>query len=125
MLGLQIRRLAEDTQEQVVLMLLRLTLDVSLTADAMVSSELQWTINAVLDPENFHETSGEDSVGILPYVLPRSKLTIPVATNLRHFLRYNTRCLHPESNCASYLTHISMVCTDTMSPGRCVSATES
>ncbi|CRL29206.1 unnamed protein product [Penicillium camemberti] len=54
--------LAEDTQEQVVLMLLRLTLDVSLTADAMVSSELQWTINAVLDPENFHETSGEDSL---------------------------------------------------------------
>lgn len=45
-------------------MLLRLTLDVSLTADAMVSSELQWTINAVLDPENFHETSGEDSVGV-------------------------------------------------------------
>ncbi|CAI7625528.1 unnamed protein product [Penicillium crustosum] len=54
--------LAEDTQEQAVLMLLRLTLDVSLTADAMVSSELQWTINAVLDPENFHGTSGEDSL---------------------------------------------------------------
>jgi hypothetical protein len=31
------------------------SLDVSLTADSMVSSELQWTINAVLDPENFHE----------------------------------------------------------------------
>ncbi|KAJ5932105.1 hypothetical protein N7516_006594 [Penicillium verrucosum] len=54
--------LAEDTQEQVVLMLLRLTLDISLTADAMVSSEIQWTINAVLHPENFHETSGEDSL---------------------------------------------------------------
>ncbi|KGO69715.1 hypothetical protein PITC_054160 [Penicillium italicum] len=53
---------AEDTQEQVVLLLLRLTLDVSLTADAMVSSELQWTINAVLDPENFHEPSAKDSL---------------------------------------------------------------
>ncbi|CAG8334558.1 unnamed protein product [Penicillium nalgiovense] len=53
---------AEDTQEQVVLLLLRLTLDVSLTADSMVSSELQWTINAVLDPENFHEASAEDSL---------------------------------------------------------------
>ncbi|KAJ5171029.1 uncharacterized protein N7500_003812 [Penicillium coprophilum] len=53
---------AEDTQEQVVLLLLRLTLDVSLTADSMVSSELQWTINAVLDPENFHETSAKDSL---------------------------------------------------------------
>ncbi|CAP99725.1 hypothetical protein EN45_004110 [Penicillium chrysogenum] len=53
---------AEDTQEQVVLLLLRLTLDVSLTADSMVSSELQWTINAVLDPENFHEAGAEDSL---------------------------------------------------------------
>ncbi|KAJ5965035.1 uncharacterized protein N7479_004911 [Penicillium vulpinum] len=53
---------AEDTQEQVVLLLLRLTLDVSLTADSTVSSELQWTINAVLDPENFQETSAEDSL---------------------------------------------------------------
>ncbi|KAK4868836.1 hypothetical protein LT330_006445 [Penicillium expansum] len=53
---------AEDTQEQVVLLLLRLTLDVLLTADAMVSSELQWTINAVLDPENFHENSAKDSL---------------------------------------------------------------
>lgn len=106
-------------------MLLRLTLDISLTADAMVSSEIQWTINAVLDPENFHETSGEDSVSILVYVLPRSKLKIPVATSLHHFLHHNTRCLHPESNCAPYLAHVSMVCTDTMSPGRCVSATES
>ncbi|KAJ5502743.1 hypothetical protein N7463_005617 [Penicillium fimorum] len=53
---------AEDTQEQVVLLLLRLTLDVSLTADSMVSSELQWTINAVLDPENFYETSAKDSL---------------------------------------------------------------
>ncbi|CAI7649655.1 unnamed protein product [Penicillium glandicola] len=53
---------AEDTQEQVVLLLLRLTLDVSLTADSMVSSELQWTINAVLDPENFHEASAKDSL---------------------------------------------------------------
>ncbi|KAI2715114.1 hypothetical protein CBS147332_4768 [Penicillium roqueforti] len=53
---------AEDTQEQVVLLLLRLTLDVSLTADSTVSSELQWTINAVLDPENFHETSAQDSL---------------------------------------------------------------
>ncbi|KAJ5365571.1 hypothetical protein N7517_008457 [Penicillium concentricum] len=54
---------AEDTQEQVVLLLLRLALDVSLTADSMVSSELQWTINAVLDPDNFFETSAKDSLG--------------------------------------------------------------
>jgi hypothetical protein len=53
----------------VVLLLLRLTLDVSLTADSMVSSELQWTINAVLDPENFHEAGAEDSVSIVSYVL--------------------------------------------------------
>ncbi|KAJ5824788.1 hypothetical protein N7447_007128 [Penicillium robsamsonii] len=53
---------AEDTQERVVLLLLRLTLDVSLTANSMVSSELQWTINAVLDPENFYETSAKDSL---------------------------------------------------------------
>lgn len=90
MRGLQICRFAEDTQEQVVLLLLRLTLDVSLTADAMVSSELQWTINAVLDPENFHEPSAKDSVSILLYAVPRSKLTITVATSLRHFLRYDT-----------------------------------
>jgi hypothetical protein len=69
MQGLQICRFAEDTQEQVVLLLLRLTLDVSLTADSMVSSELQWTINAVLDPENFHEAGAEDSVSTVFYML--------------------------------------------------------
>lgn len=52
-----------------VLLLLRLTLDVSLTADSMVSSELQWTINAVLDPENFHEADAEDSVSTVSYML--------------------------------------------------------
>lgn len=72
-----------------MLLLLRLTLDVLLTADAMVSSELQWTINAVLDPENFHENSAKDSVSIFLHVVQRSKLTILVATSLRHFLRYN------------------------------------
>lgn len=90
MQGLQICRFAEDTQEQVVLLLLRLTLDVSLTADSMVSSELQWTINAVLDPENFRETSAEDSVSIILYVVSCSKLMIPVASSLRHFLRHDT-----------------------------------
>ena len=60
--GSQNRRLAEDTQERVVLLLLRLTLDLSLTADFMISSELQWTINAVLDPDNFTDTNAEDMV---------------------------------------------------------------
>lgn len=72
-----------------MLLLLRLTLDASLTTDAMVSSELQWTINAVLDPENFHEPSAKDSVRILLSVAPRSKLTTPAATCLRYSLRYN------------------------------------
>jgi hypothetical protein len=60
--GSQNRRLAEDTQERVVLLLLRLTLDLSLTADFMISSELQWTINAVLDPDTFTDINGEDLV---------------------------------------------------------------
>jgi hypothetical protein len=60
--GSQGRRLAEDTQERVVLLLLRLTLDLSLTADSMISSELQWTISAVLDPDTFTDINGEDLV---------------------------------------------------------------
>jgi hypothetical protein len=60
--GLQHRRLAEDTQQHVVLLLLRLTLDLSLTTDFMISSELQWTINTVLDPDNFTDTNAEDLV---------------------------------------------------------------
>ncbi|KAJ5742794.1 uncharacterized protein N7511_011195 [Penicillium nucicola] len=51
--------LAQDTQERIVLLLLRLTLDLSLTADFVISSELQWTINAVLDPDNFTDTNVE------------------------------------------------------------------
>ncbi|KAJ5787840.1 hypothetical protein N7457_002830 [Penicillium paradoxum] len=51
---------SEDTQERVMLLLLRLTLDNSLTADYMLSSELQWTINAVLDPENFIGINAEN-----------------------------------------------------------------
>jgi hypothetical protein len=31
--------------------------------------ELQWTINAVLDPENFHEADAEDSVSTVSYML--------------------------------------------------------
>jgi hypothetical protein len=49
-----------------VLLLLRLTLDLSLTADFMISSELQWTINAVLDPDTFTDINGEDLVSF-PY----------------------------------------------------------
>jgi hypothetical protein len=45
-----------------VLLLFRLTLDLSVTADFMISSELQWTINAVLDPENFTDTKAQDLV---------------------------------------------------------------
>lgn len=47
-----------------VLLLLRLTLDVSLAADYMVSSELQWTINAVLDPDNFTGIDVENLVSL-------------------------------------------------------------
>ncbi|KAJ5860115.1 uncharacterized protein N7529_007425 [Penicillium soppii] len=46
------RLLADDTKEQIILLLLRLTLDVSLTTDSVISSELQWAICDVLDPAN-------------------------------------------------------------------------
>ncbi|KAJ5143471.1 uncharacterized protein N7515_002258 [Penicillium bovifimosum] len=51
---------AEDTQEKVILLLLRLTLDASLTTDFTLSSELQRTINAVLDPVNFAGFNADD-----------------------------------------------------------------
>ncbi|KAJ5542689.1 hypothetical protein N7461_008692 [Penicillium sp. DV-2018c] len=51
---------AEDTQEKVILLLLRLTLDASLTSNFTLSSELQRTINAVLDPVNFAEFNADD-----------------------------------------------------------------
>lgn len=60
--NLHIHRLAEDTREHIILLLLRMAVDSSLTADPVVSSELQWTIDAVLDPETFSQTDPNDAV---------------------------------------------------------------
>ncbi|KAJ5325909.1 hypothetical protein MYU51_001031 [Penicillium brevicompactum] len=57
-----ISSLAEDTREHVILLLLRMAVDSSLTADPVVSSELQWTIDAVLDPETFSQTDPNDAL---------------------------------------------------------------
>ena len=48
--------LAEDTREHVIFLLLRLAVDSSLTADPTVSSELQWTLDSVFDPNGATET---------------------------------------------------------------------
>ena len=60
--NLHIDRLAEDTREHIILLLLRMAVDSSLTADPVVSSELQWAIDAVLDPETFSQTDPNDAV---------------------------------------------------------------
>ncbi|CAI7617305.1 unnamed protein product [Penicillium bialowiezense] len=52
--------LAEDTREHIIFLLLRLAVDSSLTADPEVSSELQWAIDAALDPETFLQTDPND-----------------------------------------------------------------
>lgn len=58
-------RLADDTMEHIILLLLRLAVDSSLTADPTVYSELQCVIELVLDPRSFEGTDPKEAVRCL------------------------------------------------------------
>ncbi|CAG8016868.1 unnamed protein product [Penicillium salamii] len=55
-------RLADDTMEHIILLLLRLAVDSSLTADPTVYSELQCVIELVLDPRSFEGTDPKEAI---------------------------------------------------------------
>lgn len=65
-------RFANDTRKHILILLFRLTVDVSLTADAVVSSELKSTIVALLDV--IPAESVEDTVRFTS-IIYKSKLT--------------------------------------------------
>ncbi|KAJ5305688.1 hypothetical protein PENANT_c041G06785 [Penicillium antarcticum] len=78
--------LAEDTQERVVLLLLRLTLDLSLTADFMISSELQWTINVVLDRDNFTDINAEDMLSRVSQTFYNTTTDVCIQSRVVHHI---------------------------------------
>lgn len=86
-------RLSDSTREHVLLLLFRLTLDVSLTSDPTICSELEKAITVLF--QSIPEEADDDLVSPLPFPSKSSVLITPPGTAPLHLPPHHHQRHHP------------------------------